>query len=102
MDGKLRGEVLKGKEMVGFIETPMVLTVAAFNLTVRTDEFMADAQTLCGSLKQGGQVPLGVGETVVELKTVVSLDTLHGDAPSLEPFDSSGQEVRGGVVDCSS
>lgn len=51
MDGKLRGEVLKGKEMVGFIETPMVLTVAAFNLTVRTDEFMADAQTLCGSLK---------------------------------------------------
>lgn len=56
---------------------------------VGADEFVPDAQTLSGSFKHGGQVPLGTGEAVGELKAVVGLDALHADAPSLEPLDSS-------------
>lgn len=102
MECKLRGEVLEGKETVGGKKAPLVLTVTTLDLAVVSgrvwsDELMPDAQTQCGSLKQGGQVPLGIGEAVGELKAIVGLDTLHGDAPSFEPIDSTIQEISGGV-----
>lgn len=76
--------------------------MASFDLAVVpwgiwANELMADAQLSCGSFKQGSQVSLGVGEAVGELKAIVGLDTLHGDASSLEPLDSSFEEVSGGV-----
>ncbi|KAB4818083.1 hypothetical protein GAG89_26485 [Bacteroides thetaiotaomicron] len=58
------------------------------------DELMPDAQKLCGSFKQGGQVPLEIEVAVGKLKAIVDLDTLHGDAPSPEPLGSSFQAGR--------
>ena len=99
---KLSGEVLPGKETVGGVKASLVLAVAALDLSVvswgiGTDELMPYAQILCGGFKQGGQVPPGVGEAVGELKAIVGLDTLHGDAPALKPFDRFYEEVGGGV-----
>lgn len=67
------------------VEALLIFTVAAFNLSIvtgriKTDELVPYAQLSGRCLKEGFQVTLAVGEAIGELKTVISLDTLHGDA----------------------
>ena len=92
MDSELFSEVIQGVETVGGIEALLVLPVATLHLavvagSVGTDELVADSQVGSGGLKEGGQLPPAVGETVSELKAIVSLDTLHPDAPAGIPFE---------------
>ena len=100
MDGKLLGEVLEGVKAVGRIETLLILPVATLHLAVvswrvGTDEFMPDAQLGSGDLKQGGQIPSAVGETIGELKTVVRLDAFHPDTSAGVPLEQLLEEIRG-------
>ena len=102
VDSKLLGEVVKGKESVGRIEAFLILPVAAFHLAVvawciGADQLVPDTQLGGSGFKQGGEIPLTVGETIGELKTIVSLDTLHLDPPACVPFDQLFQEVSGGI-----
>ena len=80
----------------------LVLPVAAFHLAVvswriGTDELVTDTQLGCGGLKEGGQIPPAVGETVCELKSVVGLDALHLDTPAGIPFEQLSEEIGRGI-----
>ena len=88
MDGKLFGKVIQGVKAAAGIEVFLILAVAALHFTVvarrvGSDELVADTELRGGVFKEGGQVPLGVGETVGELKAVVGLYTLHGNPARL-------------------
>ena len=81
-------KIKQRKEGVAGVETFLIFSVAAFDFAVvarsiRTDELVADTELRGGVFKEGGQVPLGVGETVGELKAVVGLYTLHGNPARL-------------------
>ena len=74
------------------IKAFLILPVAAFNLAVvtrriGTDQLVPDTQLSGSGLKQGGQIPLAVGEAAGELKAIVRLDALHSDAPAGIPLD---------------
>ena len=67
------------------VEALLIFTVAALNLSIvtgsiGTDELVVYAQLSCPGLKTGFEVTFTVGKTVGELKTVISLHTLHGNA----------------------
>ena len=90
VENKLVGEIFKGKERVERVETLLILSVAAFNLaivagSIGTDKLVTNTELRGSVFKQGGQIPLRVGETVGELKAVVGLNTLHGNPPASEP-----------------
>ena len=100
MDGKLLGEVLEGVKAVGRIETLLILPVATLHLAVvswrvGTDEFMPDAQLGSGDLKQGGQIPSAVGETIGKLKAIVRLHALYPDTSAGVPLEQLLEEIRG-------
>ena len=100
MDGKLLGEVLEGVKAVAGVKALLVLTMTALYLAVvswrvGTDEFMPDAQLGSGDLKQGGQIPPAVGETIGKLKTIVRLDAFHPDTSAGVPLEQLLQEIRG-------
>ena len=72
--------------MVAVVEAFLVFAVAAFDLAIVTrrvgaDKLVEDAKLSSSTLKKRGEIALGVGETVGELKAVVGLDTLD-----LHPF----------------
>ena len=105
MDGKLLGEVLEGVKAVGRIETLLILPVATLHLAVvswrvGTDEFMPDAQLGSGDLKQGGQIPSAVGETIGKLKAIVRLHALYPDTSAGVPLEQLFEEIsrRKGVL----
>lgn len=88
----LLGEVIEGVEIVTGVKALLVLPVTALHLAVvarfiGTDDLLADPQLSGYGLKQGRQVPLAVGETVGEFKSIIGLDTLHSDAPACIPCD---------------
>ena len=92
VDGKLLCEVIQGKESVRRIEALLILAVAALHLAVmtrcvRTNALMPDTQLGSSGFKQGGQITLAVGKTVGELKSIVSLDTLHADTSASIPLE---------------
>ena len=67
------------------VETLLVLTMTTFHLSIvtgsiGTDELVPYAQLSRPGLKTGFQVTFTVGKTIGELKTVISLHTLHGNA----------------------
>ena len=102
VDGELLCKVIQGIKAVAGIKPFLVLPVAALHFAVvtwhiGTDELVEDAELCGGSLKQGGQVPLAVGEAVGEFKHVVRLDALHPYAPACIPLLQLFQEVGGGV-----
>ena len=76
MEGELLCKVIQGVEAVAGVKASLVLPVAALHFSVvagrvGTDEFVADAQPGSGGLKEGGQIPPAVGETVGKLKAIV-------------------------------
>ena len=67
------------------IETLLILTMTAFHLSIVTgsigaDELVAYAQLSCPGLKTSFEITFTVGEAIGELKTVIGLNTLHGNA----------------------
>ena len=102
MDSELPGEVIQGVETVAGIKALLILAVTAFHFTIvawsiGADELVADTQLGGGGLKESGKIPLAVGKTVGELKSIVSLDTLHADAPASMPLEQLFQEIGGGI-----
>ena len=104
MKSELFLKVNQRKEGEAGIKTFPVFSVAAFDFAVvarsiTTDELAADTELRGGVFKQGGQVPLGVGETVGERKAVACLDTLHCNAPAgiplYQPFQKVGRRIGG-------
>ena len=92
MERELLGEVIEGVETVTGVKAFLVLPVASLDLAVmtvcvRTNELMSDTQLGSSGFKQGGQITLAVGKTVGELKSIVSLDTLHADTLASIPSD---------------
>ena len=102
MDCELLCKVIQGIEAVTGIKPFLIFPVSVLHFAVvtwriGTDELVEDAELGGGSLKQGGQIPLTVGEAVGEFKTVVRLDALHPYAPACIPLLQLFQEVGGGV-----
>ena len=92
MDSELFCEVIQGVKAVAGVKAFLVLPVAALHLAVvagrvGTDELVADTQFPGCFLEKGRQIALTVEKTVGELKTVVSLDAFHADAPAGIPLD---------------
>ena len=83
-------KIIEGIEAVRIVETALILTMRTLNLavvpgSVGTDEFVAYAQRGTGILEKSGQIALGIGKAIGELKAVVGLNTFHGDTAALEP-----------------
>ena len=102
MDSELPGEVIQGAETVAGIKALLILAVTALHFTIvawsiGADELVADTQLGGGGLKQSGKIPLAVGKTVGELKSIVSLDTFHADASTGVPLEQLFQEIGGGI-----
>ena len=102
VDDKLFGKVTQGEESMGRIESFLVLPVAALYLAVvpgcvRTDQLMSDLQVLGSCFKESGNIPLAVGKTVGEFKTVVSLDTLNEDPTPGIPLYEPLQKISGRI-----
>ena len=102
MGSELSGEVIQGVKTVAGIEAFLILTVATLHFTVvarriGTDKLVADTQLGGGGLKQGGEIPLAVGETIGKLKAVIRLDAFHADTAAGVPLDQPFEEVRRGI-----
>ena len=102
MDGKLFGKVIQGVKAAAGIEAFLVLAVTSLHFTVvarciGADELVPDTQLGGGGLKQSGEIPLAVGETVGELKSIVSPDTFHADTSAGIPLEQLFQEIGGGT-----
>ena len=101
VSSELLGEVIEGVETVTGVKALLVLAVAVRHLAVVArrvgPDALADTQLGGGGLKQSGQIALAVGKTVGELKSIVSLDTLHADAPASMPLEQLFQEIGGGI-----
>ena len=98
MDGKLLCKVIQGIKAMAGVKAFLVLAVAAFYFAVMAwrvgaDELVLDAQFGSGGFKESGQIPLAVGKTVGELKTVIRLDALHLDTPACVPLEQPFQKI---------
>ncbi len=99
--GKLFLKVIERIEGVGFVETPLVFTMAAFNFAVvsrgvRTDKFMTDIQLNCGLFKKSKFI-FGCCEAVGKFVAIVCLYTLNLYPIMLKPgscfFQEAGRRV---------
>ena len=104
MDGELLCKVIQGVKAVAGVKAFLIFPVAALHFAVvawcvGTDEFMSDTKPGSGSLKQCGQIPLGIRKTIGELKAIICLNTFHLNSPTGIPFEQLFQEV-GGRVGC--
>ena len=102
MDSELPGEVIQGVETVAGIKALLILAVTALHFTIvawsiGADELVEDTQLGGGGLKQSGKIPLAVGKTVGELKSIVSLDTFHADTSAGVPLEQLLQKIGGGT-----
>ena len=82
-DGELHREAGKREELVRSVEIRIVFSVAALHFIVvagrvRTDEFVLDAESGKGFLKESRAVGFGTVQPVGELRTVAGLDALNG------------------------
>ena len=102
VDSELHCKVIQGIKAAAGVKAFLILAVAALHFTVvarriGADELVADTQLGGGGLKQSREIPLAVGKTVGELKSIVSLDTLHPDAPAGIPLEQLFQEIGRGT-----
>ena len=102
MDGELLIKIVQRVKAMTGVKAFLVLPVAALHLAVvagrvGTDELVVYTELCSGSLKQGGQVMFAVGETIGELKSIVSLDTFHADTSAGVPLEQLFQEIGGGT-----
>ena len=104
MNGKLFLKVRQREERPDRIKAFLVFPVAAFHLAivsgcVRANQFMLNPQLGGGFFKKGLDIALTAGKTVGKLKTIVSLDTFHMDAPAgiplYQPFQKVGRGIGG-------
>ena len=77
---------------MGTIAARLIFSIAAFDLAVvpwsiGTNELVSDAELSSCVLKQGGNIPFGVGKAVGKLKAVVGLDALNVNPPASIPLD---------------
>ena len=82
-------EVQKGKESLFFVETFLVLPVTSLNFSIVSgrvglDQSMHDSHCVSGSFKECRQVSFAVGESIGELRAVVSLNALDVEAMFFE------------------
>ena len=90
--GKLFLKVLERMEGMGFIETPLVFTMTAFNLTVVSDEFMTDIQLNCHLFKKS--------RLISGCCLSVHIRSLSHDAQTRQPlFSGSQQKSRSTALD---
>ena len=78
-------KVGEGIETMRVVEALLVLTMAAFHLSIvagriGADELVPNSQLSDRCLKEGFQIALAAGKTIGELKTVIGLDTLNSNA----------------------
>ena len=102
MNSELFREVIQGVKTVAGIKAFLVLAVTTLHFTVvagrvGADKLVADTKLGGSGLKQSGEIPLAVGETVGELKSIVSLDTFHADTSAGIPLEQLFQEIGGGI-----
>ena len=95
--GKLFLKVIERIEGVGFVETQLVFSMAAFNFAVvsrgvRTDKFMTDIQLNCGLFKKSKFI-FGCCEAVGKFAAIVCLYTLNLYPIMLKPGSCFFQEV---------
>ena len=102
MNGKLFLKVRQREERPDRIKAFLIFPVAAFHLAivsgcVRANQFMLNPQLGGGFFKKGLDIALTAGKTVGKLKTIVSLDTFHMDAPAGIPLHQPFQKVGRGI-----
>ena len=78
-------KVGEGIETVRIVETLLILTMTAFHLSIvagsiGADELVANSQLSGRCLKEGFQIAPATRKAIGELKTVIGLNTLHGNA----------------------
>ena len=78
-------KVGEGIETVCVVKALLVLTMAAFHLSIvagriGADELVANSQLSGRCLKEGSQIALAAGKTIGELKTVIGLNALDSNA----------------------
>ncbi len=69
--------------------------------SVGADALVRDPPLLGGILEQGGNIPLGVGETVGAFEAVVGLDTLDVNTQASVPLNQLFEGISRETVDCS-
>ena len=90
MGSFLPTKVGEGEEAVRVVEALLVLSMTAFHLSVMPGRIGADepnSQLSGRCLKEGFQVAPAAGETIGELKTVIGLNTLDGNAFASKMLD---------------
>ena len=102
VDSKLHCKVIQREKAAAGVKAFLILAVAALHFAVVArrigpDELVADTQLGGGGLKQSREIPLAVGKTVGELKSIVSLDTFHADTPAGVPLEQLFQEIGRGT-----
>ena len=102
MGGELSGEVIQGVKTVAGIEALLILAVTTLHFTVvagrvGADKLVADTKLGGSGLKQSGEIPLAVGETIGKFKAVVRLDALHADSSAGIPLEQLFQKIRRGI-----
>ena len=102
VDSKLHCKVIQREKAAAGVKAFLILAVAALHFAVvarriGADELVADTQLGGGGLKQSREIPLAVGKTVGELKSIVSLDTFHADTSAGVPLEQLFQKIGGGT-----
>ena len=102
MDSELFGEVIQGVKAAAGIEALLILAVTTLHFTVvarrvGTDELVPDTQLGGSGLKQSGEIPLAVGETIGKFKAVIRLDAFHADSSAGIPLEQLFQKIRRGI-----
>ena len=95
--GKLFLKVIERIEGMGFIETPLVFTMTAFNFAVvswgiRTDKFMTNIQLSCHLFKKGWFI-FGCCESIGKFAAIICLYTFDLYPMMLKPGSCFFQEV---------
>ena len=85
-------KVGEGEEAVRVVEALLIFTMAAFYLSIvagriGSDELVPNSQLSGRCLKESFQVTLAAGETIGELKSVIGLNTLDGNAFASKMLD---------------
>ena len=102
MGSELSGEAIQGVKAAAEIEALLILAVTTLHFTVvagrvGADKLVADTKLGGSGLKQSGEIPLAVGETIGKFKAVVRLDALHADSSAGIPLEQLFQKIRRGI-----
>ena len=106
MNSELFREVIQGVKTVAGIKAFLVLAVTTLHFTVvagrvGADKLVADTKLGGSGLKQSGEIPLAVGETIGKFKAVIRLDAFHADSTAGKPLEQLLQKIgrgKGGLL----